>query len=385
MDNKLIYKLLRTIASKIESKTINELGVAHRKIDGEYFENVFTKYYLEAVESNEFKELNLELEDLRGHKFPDFSINFNGLKFGVEIKSSEKGTWTIPGNTVYENISTINFENIFVFFGSYKKNKDAFEVVVTEYWKAVKDIKVTHSPRFEISVNPAIKTDFFADWKSFVDFKNMKKSEKTKYLQEFLRQKKKGQNLWYVPNEENEETEQSNPMLFEKLNKSIQYEILAKCFILFSKDIFRAKRTEKSGIYTMDSYYGNIANYLLEEHFIISSSLRDRFSSGGKKVLEFNENEYTFPAVFTRFSNLGDLIANILTEVDEGTQAEFKEIIEFYWNDNNVEYDESNFLQSYLKQLHNIENTPNLQYVIRTEMKVEDDTSLLSNQIHIPK
>ena len=96
----------------------------------------------EILEKQEFQ--GIKLEDIRGHKFPDFILNYNNKKYGVEIKSSEKGNWTIPGNSV--------FENTFVFFGSFKEKENAFKVKLTEYWKAVKDIKVTHSPRFEISV-----------------------------------------------------------------------------------------------------------------------------------------------------------------------------------------------------------------------------------------
>ncbi|HEM2744348.1 TPA: hypothetical protein U0595_002154, partial [Streptococcus suis] len=351
-----IKTILNEVKKLIEGKKLETLGIEFKKIDGEYFEKVFQKYCQSVLERDEFNEFNLN--DIRGHKFPDFSIEKDGSIYGVEIKSSEKGNWTIPGNSVYENTPTTNFEDIFVFFGSYKETVDSFEVRITEYWKAVKDIKVTHSPRFEISVNPEIETDFFESWDAFATFKQKDKDEKTKLLQDFLKEKKAGQNLWYVPVGE----EQAEPMLFEKLEKEVQNEILAKCFILFPSEIFKAKSTGE-----MDSDYKDVTRFLLEEYFVYSPSMRDKFSSGGKKGLEQDNEPPKFPAVFKRFAKLGNQIHNILQGLDQGDSGNFKELLLTIWNQENsgIKYDGESFVTSYKSHLNNLENSPNLQYVIR--------------------
>lgn len=370
-----IVDLLNEIADLIKDKPLADLEIEYKKIDGEYFERVFQSKCEEVLKKEKFK--NITLTDIRGHKFPDFSLDFGDKKYGVEIKSSEKGSWTIPGNSVYENTPTGDFEDIFVFFGSYKEYKSSFEVVFTEYWRAVKDIKVTHSPRFEISVNPEIKTDFFDNWDSFVDFKQKDKDEKTLLLQKFLREQKAGQNLWYVQSED----EQAEPMLFEELSKEIQKEILAKCFILFSSDIFKVKKA-KNG-YTMDSNYKGILRYLLDEHFVFSPSIRDKFSSGGKKGLEDTHTPPKFPAVFKRFSDLGNQIYHILEQLDKGELNNFKETLLLIWenNKNEAKYNNESFIDSYKKHLDDLENKPNLQYIIRKELGKDDRTNILSSKI----
>ena len=372
----LILELLDYIASEIKDKPLSEHGIEYTKIDGEFFESIFSKYCIQALQLDKFNEL--KLEDIRGHKFPDFSINHGEIKFGVEIKSSEKGSWTIPGNSVYENIGTTDFDDIFVFFGSYKKEKDSYEVIFTEYWKAVKDIKVTHSPRFDISVNPEINTDFFPNWQAFVDFKNMKKSKKTEFLQRFLREQKKGQNLWYVPSED---SERLKPMLFTDLDKHTQDEILTKCYILFASDIFKVKTANNEYGFSMDTYYGNIAKYLLEEHFVINPSIRDRFSSGGWKSIDIYEQDVSLPAVFKSFSNLGQSIYSMLSELDNGNLNDFKEIVIDKWSEFHVEYDNESFLNSYKNHLDHLENTPNLHCLIRKVLRVEDETYILSSKV----
>lgn len=372
----LIIELLDFIKSEINDKPLREHGIEYTKIDGEFFESIFSKYCTEALQLKKFN--GLKLEDIRGHKFPDFSINHGEIKFGVEIKSSEKGSWTIRGNSVYENTATTDFDDIFVFFGSYKKEKDAYEVKYTEYWKAVKDIKVTHSPRFDISVNPEINTDFFPTWQDFVKFKTMKKSKKTEYLQKFLKEQKKGQNLWYVPSED---SEQLKPMLFTELDKHTQDEILTKCYILFASDIFKVKTATNEYGFSMDTYYGNIAKYLLEEHFVISPSIRDRFSSGGWKPIDIYGQNVLLPAVFKSFTDLAQSIYSMLSELDNGNLNDFKEIVIDKWSEFDVEYDNESFLNSYINHLNYLENTPNLRCLIRKASSVQNETNILSSKI----
>lgn len=375
-----IKYLLTEVKKMIEGKSLNDLGVEYSKIDGEYFEKVFKKKCKEILCKKEFE--GIILEDIRGHKFPDFVLKFNEKKYGVEIKSSERGSWTIPGNSVYENTPTGDFEDIFVFFGSYKEQKNGFEIIFTEYWKAVKDIKVTHSPRFEISVNPEIKTDFFDDWKSFVDFKQKSKEEKTVLLQKFLKEQKEGQNLWYVQST----NEQAEPMLFEDLKKEVQSEILAKCFILFSSDIFRVKQSLDSQKYLMDSNYKGILRYLLDEYFVFSASIRDKFSSGGRKGLLDDKTPPKFPAVFKKFSVLGNKIYIILEKLDKGELSDFKETLLTIWNEseNEAKNDDISFIEYYKAHLNYLENETNLRYIIREELEeldVEDKTNFLSSKI----
>ena len=92
MEEKIEY-LLSEVRKLIEDKPLDDLGIDFSKIDGEYFENVFKKKCEEILEKQEFQ--GIKLEDIRGHKFPDFILNYNNKKYGVEIKSSEKGNWTI--------------------------------------------------------------------------------------------------------------------------------------------------------------------------------------------------------------------------------------------------------------------------------------------------
>lgn len=87
MEEKIEY-LLSEVRKLIEDKPLDDLGIDFSKIDGEYFENVFKKKCEEILEKQEFQ--GIKLEDIRGHKFPDFILNYNNKKYGVEIKSSEK-------------------------------------------------------------------------------------------------------------------------------------------------------------------------------------------------------------------------------------------------------------------------------------------------------
>lgn len=71
MEEKIEY-LLSEVRKLIEDKPLDDLGIDFSKIDGEYFENVFKKKCEEILEKQEFQ--GIKLEDIRGHKFPDFSF-----------------------------------------------------------------------------------------------------------------------------------------------------------------------------------------------------------------------------------------------------------------------------------------------------------------------
>ena len=91
MEEKIEY-LLSEVRKLIEDKPLDDLGIDFSKIDGEYFENVFKKKCEEILEKQEFQ--GIKLEDIRGHKFPDFILNYNNKKYSKESTLFGKFTTT---------------------------------------------------------------------------------------------------------------------------------------------------------------------------------------------------------------------------------------------------------------------------------------------------
>ncbi len=136
----------------------------------------------------------------------------------------------------------------------------------------------------------------------------------------------------------------------------------------------------------MDSNYKGILRYLLDDYFVFSASIRDKFSNGGRKGLLDDKTPPKFPAVFKKFSVLGNKIYIILEKLDKGELSDFKETLLTIWNgsENEANYDDISFIESYKAHLNYLENESNLRYIIREELgelDVDDKTSILSSKI----
>lgn len=87
MEEKIEY-LLSEVRKLIEDKPLDDLGIDFSKIDGEYFENVFKKKCEEILEKQEFQ--GIKLEDIRGHKFPDFILNYNNKNMESKLNQVKR-------------------------------------------------------------------------------------------------------------------------------------------------------------------------------------------------------------------------------------------------------------------------------------------------------
>ena len=82
-----------------------------------------------------------------GRKFPD--IVFENSKFGVEIKTAQKG-WACLGNSVAASTLVDGVCEVYLLFGSGEAN---FKARCSRYEDSVKSVEVTHSPRYILDMD----------------------------------------------------------------------------------------------------------------------------------------------------------------------------------------------------------------------------------------
>ena len=80
--------------------------------------------------------------------FPDIISN---NYFGVEVKSTEKNTWTSTGSSIVESLRDDDIKKVFLLFGILSKKNIDFRC--KPYEKCLSDIHVTHSPRYNINMD----------------------------------------------------------------------------------------------------------------------------------------------------------------------------------------------------------------------------------------
>lgn len=269
MNNVTIKSVLEAIKSYIEEKTWDK--VYFKSIGNDNgFENLFK--HIAPVIADKFKGIKIDI--IGGHHFPDVNIIIADKKYGVELKSSQKGTWIVPGNSIFESISEDDYEQIFVMFASRRKDtitkKFIFKYAIKykEYWQSTSNISVTHSPRFIINMDTA--STVFSSVAEYIKFRDMTNEEKALFAQKILRERADGIKWYIAP-----DIDSIKVTNFSELTKERKQELITELFVLFPTDILR-KRNE----------YSRCTNYLIDKYYIYSKNLRDVFSAGGR--LEIN-------------------------------------------------------------------------------------------------
>lgn len=204
------------------------------------------------------------------HVFPDIVVEFaSGEKYGIEVKSSTSTGrgWKINGNSVLGSTKE-DVVDTYVMFGKTTRGHQAFRC--KRYEDCVADVAVTHSPRYRIDMDLAPGTTFFD--KSGLSYQQISDAEKPiDLITDYFRSQ--GQHAWWLS-----ESSPAAIRMFSDLPREEQQKLLGYCFAHFP-EVF-SNKTNK---------FSRCAMWLAAEHSIVSSSLRDNFSAGGRVTMTFGE------------------------------------------------------------------------------------------------
>ncbi|MEG0835627.1 MAG: hypothetical protein RR413_09310, partial [Christensenellaceae bacterium] len=199
-----------------------------------------------------------------GHAFPDIVIEFfSGEKYGIEVKSSvstASKAWKINGNSVLGSTKEKVIDT-YIVFGKTALGHQAFRY--KRYEDAISNVAVTHSPRYAIDMDIDPSETFFS--KSGLSYKQISESEDpiglvTSYF------KSKGQRAWWLA-----ESTPAAIRTFADISAGERASLIGYCFAHYP-EVFS----------TSGNKFSRCAVWLASECSIVSSSLRDNFSAGGK-------------------------------------------------------------------------------------------------------
>ncbi|MDO5688871.1 MAG: hypothetical protein Q4G61_01325 [Tissierellia bacterium] len=245
-----------------------------------------------------------------GHAFPDIVYIMNsGEKYGIEVKSStsansSENNWTILGNSILGStrIDVLDVHIVFI-----KINKKGVFVNSGRYSDCVSDVVVTHSPRYKIDLCQDPTESFF--YESGISYDDMKSSDNPIGLvTEYFRNK--GETAWWLS-----ESTSATISDWSDLSSEEQHLVYGNAFVLFPELL--SKRSTK---------YKRFAKWLVATYSVVDSSLRDRFTAGGKVNITINETVYTnIPKVFQVFQQ------NLSYFSQAVSMLEF-DVLKQYWN-----------------------------------------------------
>ena len=175
-----------------------------------------------------------------------------------------------------------------------KLNKNGTFIKCKRYEDAVADIVVTHSPRYKIDLIQDSCDSFFN--RSGISYNELKGAENpigliTNYF------KAEGLSAWWLA--------ESSPAVirtWDEVDDKLRTEIISKAFVLFP-ELFGSSSVK----------YKRLAKWLVSNYSITDTSLRDRFSAGGKVKKRVNFRDVLMPQIIHRVEEYRD---NILYWLD---------------------------------------------------------------------
>ena len=282
--------LLKTEASRHTQRYIESSGTR--------LEGLVLEALNEAARRTEF-DGSIRLAS--GLRFPDIVLEAGGI--GVEVKSTTRNHWTTTGNSVLESTRIPNIGKIFLMFG---KLVSPIDFKVRLYEECLKEVLVTHYPRYQIDMNlPDGETIFDKIGMSYDELRVLQEpiSPIIKYYSSILRP---GESLWWAGN--SKARDQSSPMTIRELSSLEQNEradVVARSFVLFPQLFGRGQ----------DKFH-DVLVWLLRKG-IICGNIRDFYTAGGKwRFVSSGGNVVELPQIFKRFYDSKERFVRSMAEAD---------------------------------------------------------------------
>ena len=238
-----------------------------------------------------------------GHVFPD--IILHKCNYGVEIKSTQKDSWTSTGSSIVESSRNEEAERIYMLFG---KLGGSPEFRCKPYQQCLSNIAVTHAPRYLIDMDLKSSENIFSKMKTeYDDFRLLPEKEKItkvrKYYLDKARKENKFEMPWWMG-----ETTNVNLSFYNDLSPAAKNEILARSCILFRS------------LYGKDSKkrYRSISLWLCNNYSLLCPNMRDDFSAGGQCVVIDGEQLRTpYPHIVAELLKNHERIKELLNCPDD--------------------------------------------------------------------
>jgi len=257
-------------------------------------ENDIFDFLCEAAKGTDFDKT---IQLISGHKFPDIVVK---KFYGVEVKTTKQNHWKSTGNSVLESTRIENVGRVYIFFA---KLNEPVSFKYRLYQECLYDIAVTHSPRYLIDMDLAEGKTIFDKIGLSYDTLRLQDNPIKPIVEYYRSIAQPGEEPWWMDSGKSPEFV-TRPTVIPWSNLSqeeqsfIRIQAMARFPELFGK---------------ASSKYKKLAAWLAARHGVVDSSLRDRFSAGGKIDLEVGGQTYKhLPRIFSHLkSNAKDVIETV--------------------------------------------------------------------------
>ena len=231
----------------------------------------------------------------------------------MEVKTTKQNYWKSTGNSVLESTRVDNVERIYIYFA---KLTDPIGFKYRLYQECLYDIAVTHSPRYLIDMELNAGESIFDKLGLSYDELRSKDNPIRPFIDYYRTISRRGEEPWWMDSGETPEVLlKPTVSLWSNLSTAEQIVLRNEAMARFP-EIFGRSGTK----------YQNLASWLAARHGVVDSSLRDRFSAGGKVELEVGNRLYRkLPRVFLHLKNNA-------SEIIEAVKRIPPDEAKYYWD-----------------------------------------------------
>lgn len=246
------------------------------------------------------------IQKISGQHFPDIIA---GRYFGVEVKSSKDENWTTLGGSINESTRVRDVERIFLTFG---KLTNPVEFISRPYQDCLSDVVVTHYPRYKIDMMLRPGETIFDKMNVGYDALRHSDNPVKDVIQYYKHLLKPGERLWWLDvdndNEPNEAVASTSAKvrLWKTLTADEKHDFIISAYILFPEILGNAP-----------DKYDNFSLWLVSNYGVVSTSMRDSFSAGGRVPVTVHNKVYDLSrAVYNLYINK-DVVQQKLKSIPE--------------------------------------------------------------------
>jgi hypothetical protein len=245
------------------------------------------------------------IQKVSGQRFPDIVA---ARYYGVEVKSSKDESWTSLGGSVNESTRVRDVERIFLTFG---KLCSPIEFCSRAYEECLSEVVVTHYPRYKVDMRLLQGETIFDKMHTTYDALRSSEAPVAKIISYYKSQLKQGESLWWA----GDSPEEASPFklrIWGTLSQQEKRELTVCAYALFPELLSSSA-----------SKYSRASMWLAAQHGVVSTSMRDSFSAGGRASIVTDSGTFeNLPRVFANINELSSLIALKILQTDKAVLCE---------------------------------------------------------------
>lgn len=230
-------------------------------------------------------------------KFPDFILEDNGNRIGIEVKKTNSNKWEVIGGSIYESLKN-DIDDTYILMA--KMGGKNPEVRLRKYEECIADLKVTHSPRFYLDLDLEKGQDYLTN-NDARDLLELSGDELNRKIRKLLRTQK---STWWSEGE---------TVAFSDLPKEEKEIYLSEGIALFP-EVFKGD-------------YHNFTPWLVYSCFVWCGNVRDIFSSGGNKFVD-EIGIYVSAIMYRALENIESIKQRIIAMTDDEMQKFWGQIVQ---------------------------------------------------------